>query len=336
MQKPLFKIRCSAIGKLMTGTVGLTDIQEKRMLELMDRREGYKREFNSKERLAIIEENKAIQKRNDDIDLAISQGEKLSRTEAKKGKLKKYKFQNNDLTENMLNELAELRYKAEFLELPQTAKSYIESWLKGILYDKRSTYSSIYTDKGNIMEDLSIEYMVKVHDLGFAKKNKVRKSNEWCEGECDVELLNEIRDMKNSFSEETFPLFQKEIDKDYWYQLLGYCWLWNKPKAMLVYTLMNCPEEVLFRMAKSAMYDLKNEGKLFDEVYEKLEKRYSFEHLPDHLRIKWWDVEYDKDVIEDIKFRVLLARDYVDELWQDVENQKQRLLEINSNVKVAD
>jgi len=91
-----FKIRCSAISKIMGGSIGLTEKQK----------EEYDK-FYAKDKLTDLQQEKFVK----------------------------------------------LHEKHTNPQLPQGAKTYVETWFKEQLYARRKTFSGKYTDKGLLTEN---------------------------------------------------------------------------------------------------------------------------------------------------------------------------------------
>ena len=191
------------------------------------------------------------------------------------------------------------RSKSE--KLSKTTQSYLQEWYKEQLYDRRKSFSSKYTDKGNDKEAEAIKY-AQLHipnDLFLpAEKNEQSFDNDFMTGTPDVIVGNEVWDIKCSWDCFTFPLFESQIpNKDYYYQLQGYMALLGLDKAKLVYVLMDMPEE---QIEREIMY---NGGKYEDFIYSDLD--------PD-LRLKVYEVERDELLIEAIENRVIECREYLE------------------------
>jgi hypothetical protein len=205
------------------------------------------------------------------------------------------------------------RSKSEILS--QTAKTYVEEQVLLAKYGIVKTFNSRYTDKGNLVEDESIKLASEVLELGFILKNDEHFSNDWVTGTPDVNTASLILDVKSSWDATTFPFFATEIPtKDYYYQLQGYLWLTNKTKALLVYCLVNTPLDMVQDEIRRAHWNanlLEESLDLIDEV----QKRHNFDHIPDNRRVKVFEVERDDEVIEQIKERVELCREYYETLY---------------------
>jgi hypothetical protein len=205
------------------------------------------------------------------------------------------------------------RSKSEILS--QTAKTYVEEQVLLAKYGIVKTFNSRYTDKGNLVEDESIKLASEVLELGFILKNDEHFSNDWVTGTPDVNTASLILDVKSSWDATTFPFFATEIPtKDYYYQLQGYMWLTGKQKSLLVYCLVNTPLDMVQDEIRRAHWNanlLEESLDLIDEV----QKRHNFDHIPDNRRVKVFEVERDDEVIEQIKERVELCREYYETLY---------------------
>ena len=205
------------------------------------------------------------------------------------------------------------RSKSEILS--QTAKTYVEEQVLLAKYGIVKTFNSRYTDKGNLVEDESIKLASEVLELGFILKNDEHFSNDWVTGTPDVNTASLILDVKSSWDATTFPFFATEIPtKDYYYQLQGYMWLTGKQKSLLVYCLVNTPIDMVQDEIRRAHWNanlLEESLDLIDEV----QKRHNFDHIPDNRRVKVFEVERDDEVIEQIKERVELCREYYETLY---------------------
>ena len=205
------------------------------------------------------------------------------------------------------------RTKGEFLS--QTAKTYIEEEVLRAKYGVIKPFYSRYTDKGNAVEGQAIEMAAEALELSFVYKNERRFENEFLTGTPDVNTDDILLDVKSSWDATTFPFFATEIPtKDYYYQLQGYLELTGKTKALLVYCLVNTPIEMVedeIRRAHWNAHLLEEDLDLRDEIL----KRHVFDHIPLGRRVKVFKVEKDEQVIEQIKERVELCREYFNTLY---------------------
>lgn len=224
--------------------------------------------------------------------------------------------------QNALDKVAKLQAQLPILEalpefeLSDTAKAYCEKWVKEQLYERKKTFTSKQTDKGNRVEDVGIAELVEFYEWPFmTEKNKGRVSDEYIMGECDILPNDElVADLKSSWDCFTFPLFDNSIpDKDYEWQIRGYMHLYARERGAVVYLLSDMPEDMIERELR---FKLK-EG-FTKEEFEKARAYYIYSHLPMNLRVKRFDFEHDPELIEKIKERVTYCRAYIESLLNDI------------------
>ena len=204
------------------------------------------------------------------------------------------------------------RTKGELLS--ETAKSYVQDLFKEKELGIAKEFWSRYTDKGLQMEDEAIQFAGQVLGWDFVVKNTERFNNDWITGEPDVITKDLLADIKCSWDGSTFPLFDTELkNKDYFYQLQGYMWLTGLDQAELVYCLMNTPHQIVEDEVRRAHW----KAGLIDEdldLREAVQSQHNFDHIPNNLRIKRFIIKKDEEVIERIKEKVELAREYYEQL----------------------
>lgn len=209
-----------------------------------------------------------------------------------------------------------LKLNSEKIHLSATCIAHVHSWIKSQpeFYGKSNNFRSKYTDKGNRCETDSIKLAADYYGWGKVEKNETRLSNDFLTGECDVLLPESVEDIKNSWSEKTFPLFATEIPIDgYGWQGQGYCELYERPKFGLVYTLMDAPEYMIMREAKARMYDLGLDD-LEAELYDEVELSMTYSQYPIELRIKRFALDRDKSCMDAVKYRVDEIRKLIEQL----------------------
>lgn len=215
----------------------------------------------------------------------------LAKTEELQAKEKRTKKQSEELSR-----LIEKRDAKP--ELPKGAKTYCEQWLKEQIYGRRYQFNAKYTEKGNIVEDDSIQFISSYFGVPMVKNEK-HFSDDEIEGTPDLlpepHMRDIVLDAKNSWDCFTFPLFFNGLpNKDYWWQMQGYMALTGRTKAKVVYTLMNTPESL---------------------VRDDMVEYYNYDNVDDKFKIKVFDVYRDEDAIQQIRERVRMCRQYIDELY---------------------
>ena len=171
--------------------------------------------------------------------------------------------------------------------LSKTTIAFLNDWMKEQIYGYRKNISTKQIEKGIEYEDAAIEAVIDWCDLPFVIKNEERFSDEFFTGEPDLLTEDTVIDIKNSWSWETFPLFENEIPTDgYEYQVQVYMHLTGKKKASVIYVLLTTPE-----------------------TYNSTEITY--DHVETKYRYKKFDFVYDTEIIEDLKQRVINCRTYI-------------------------
>lgn len=199
-------------------------------------------------------------------------------------------------------------------ELSETTKSYCKLWLKQVLYSRQKEITSKYTAKGNTVEDDSIQFIGKMLDLGIVFKNDEYFEDEYKHGTPDMLPLDHpdlIIDAKNSWGWDTFPLFEDRLpESDYYWQAMGYMDLTGRHKYKVVYCLSDTPEYLIEREARSYCY---NNGymDLEGDIYLRFEQQMTYSDIPDEMKIKSFDLEYNKDEILRIHDQVNKCRKYI-------------------------
>lgn len=289
MNLPKFKIRASAASEILAGCIGLTETQTARLNELQGRKEA-----------------------SDNGIKGIA-----------------------PLTFKMEVERNQLLFKQANPELPTGAKTYCEKWLKEKLYDRRKSFTNQYLDKGIQVEGDSIQFAADYYGWGLVVKNEEWFSDEHFEGTPDViaELENGmyVIDMKNVWDCFTMPLFEEEIPTaGYETQLQVYMHLVSEHygvefnDALLVYSLMDAPLNVMEKQMRSLSWEEGQQGFISDEIRQRVHTEMTYSNLPPELRLKSYAVKRDPAVIDELKSRVQLCREYISGLV----NKKVELLNV--------
>ena len=210
------------------------------------------------------------------------------------------------------------RSKGEVLS--QTTKSYIKELFLENKYGIRKEINSRYLDKGNMVENESIELTERVLDLDLIVKNESYFENDFICGTPDIIMGDIIIDVKSSWSAYTFPFFNdvKELpNKDYFYQLQGYMALTGATKGMVVYCLINTPEEIVLDEIRRTSWS-RHELDVTEETEAEVRQQHEFNHIPEANRVKAYYIERNDEVIQAIYDRVNECRTYYNELWERI------------------
>ena len=202
--------------------------------------------------------------------------------------------------------------------LSETAKTYVHDLVLEEKYGIKKEFSSRYTDKGNEVEEIGIALVNEVLNYKFIYKNYEFFENDWIKGTPDVNTDEVLLDVKCSWDATTFPFFDTEVpNKDYFYQLQGYMMLTGKQESILAYCLINTPALMVEDEIRRAhwKFNLIEEN---TELRKEVESKHVFDHIPEHKRVKYWFIRRDEAVIEKIKERVELCREYYNLLMKTI------------------
>ena len=202
--------------------------------------------------------------------------------------------------------------------LSETAKTYVHDLVLEEKYGIKKEFSSRYTDKGNEVEEAGIALVNEVLNYKFIYKNYEFFENDWVKGTPDVNTDEVLLDVKCSWDATTFPFFDTDApNKDYFYQLQGYMWLTGKQESILAYCLINTPFQMVEDEIRRAhwKFNLIEEN---TELRKEVESKHIFDHIPEHKRVKYWFIRRDEAVIEKIKERVELCREYYNLLMKTI------------------
>ena len=172
--------------------------------------------------------------------------------------------------------------------LSETTKTYVQEWAKEHIYGVKNEIKNKYIDKGLMLEDTAIDKAIEWLDLPFTMKNEKFFEDDFFTGTPDLIVNDVVYDVKCSWSCFSFPLFEKEIPtKDYLYQLQVYMYLTGCKKAVLTYVLLNTPEELTY------------------------EPQHNYDNVAKEYKIKTFEIDYNSEVIEELKNRIINVREYI-------------------------
>lgn len=258
-----------------------------------------------------------------------------------------------------------LARKNDKCKLTDSSKKYLEKLVYEALTKRSSRIKAKYLDKGIQREDKSITTYSNVLDT-LLLKNKERKTNAFFNGECD-NAQGIIRDIKTSWSYESFPLMDLSIkNKGYEWQLDCYMDLWNLKKSELVYVLVDTPTRLLNDEAKRLDWKhniLDAEGNVRDENGKQLLVELVCNHIftteglkqfcansstvniewfegvfveiPEEMRVKVFHHSYCEVRNKQLKQMVVLAREYMNKVLLSIPDNQKKLIELKTNKAVA-
>lgn len=218
------------------------------------------------------------------------------------------------LTEKQQEKIALLIYKKDNPELSEGCKTYLEMWLKEKVYNRQKEITSKHMEKGLVVEDNSLDFVAKQLGIALLIKNEKHYEDDFMTGTPDAVQKDFVIDVKNSWSPFTFPLFAADVPENaYYLQAQIYMHLTGKSKYKLIYTLMDTPEYLIEREAKSYSYN-NGYGDLTQEMLDDFIKKMTYKDIPDTLKYKPFTIERNDEVIKEIQERVLECRKYIENL----------------------
>ena len=134
------------------------------------------------------------------------------------------------------------RNKSE--SLSETAKSYIKQVAKENFYGYTSKIETKQMRKGTEYEMESIALVNSVWFGSNFVKNQLRETQGYLSGHPDIITDDSIIDIKTSWSLETFPALPEDADSYEW-QVRGYMHLFNKPRAFVIFCMIDTDDELL-------------------------------------------------------------------------------------------
>ena len=196
--------------------------------------------------------------------------------------------------------------------ISQTTKTYLKQLHKEVLFNRRKEITGKYLDKGIQVEEQSITLYSDVTNKLFIK-NKERFNNKFLTGEPDNKE-GKIRDIKSSWSFDTFPLYEDKIpNKDYYWQLMGYMALTGIHEAELVYCLVDTPLVLIEDEKRRVSWKL-GMLELPEDLELEIESNMMYNDIPKSLRVKVFEVAYKQEEADKLYERIELCRKYLNNL----------------------
>jgi hypothetical protein len=142
--------------------------------------------------------------------------------------------------------LDKLIHKRDVLELSTGAKTFLRKLYREVKFKRRAELKNKYVSKGNANENEAIDTLSFLTG-DYYENNTDRVNNKFCTGECDI-LPDETgagRDIKNSWSLDTFPWHDTPLDSVYEWQNHTYMDLYKAKSWITVYVLTNLNDEMI-------------------------------------------------------------------------------------------
>jgi len=191
--------------------------------------------------------------------------------------------------------MTEPKSKTEVLSVG--AKTYLKEIAREIAYGFRGDLDNKYLRKGIQCENDSIVLLNQVYFKSY-KKHVGRVETDLLSGECDILASSYVRDVKTSWSLETFPaLIEDAENKLYEWQGRAYMHLYDRPEFRLDFCMVTTPEEM-------RKYESPN-------VHE-------VDHIPPELRVTTVIYMRDMELEEKMLEKCRAAQIYIEEVKQRI------------------
>jgi len=199
--------------------------------------------------------------------------------------------------------------------LSETCKGeLLKIWIAA-KYNRRKPIENKYIEKGNMVEEDSITLYSRVQKK-FFKKNIETFENDFIIGTPDI-ITESVKDIKSCWDIFTFySNIIKPLNKDYIWQVNGYCDLVGLKSGAIVYTLINTPELILEQEKSRLRYKMGLIDPEANGVYvmaaEEIDHNGVFDDIPDESR--WMEFEAPKKDMKEVYDRVPVWRKFLNEL----------------------
>jgi hypothetical protein len=225
-------------------------------------------------------------------------------------------------------------------ELSETAKAELVKIYNQEKYGRRTEIITRYMDKGIQAEQDSIDLLSR-NDERIYIKNVYTIENEFIKGTPDV-ISSDMHDhmvaatspefvidIKTSWNLDSFQANEhKKVDKDYYWQIMGYMALTGAIRGEICYCLVNTPASILngelYRL-QSRMDVATNENPDFKIAAAELEFNHIFDDIPEDERIIRIPVDYNEEEIQKVYAKVEKCRLWLMEFDQKKINRKKPL-----------
>lgn len=322
-KKPTFLIRASAIADIKGGTIGLTSAQQSLLSDYELREHATHKPLTDAQRSSLAN---LLEEKKTKGDLA--PGKQKSLDDYLSRKDAKY----SPLTDNQREVLAELRKERDNPQPTEGMITYCLKWIKQYKWKRYKEIKSKYIRKGNATEQLGFNLMVRVLKLGMVRSQTERFINHYSNGICDLHLphLDLIIDNKSSWDWETFPFGMKTLPKKdarYEDQIQGYMEGYDCENGAIVYTLIDCPIDILGKEIQWELDPNKKQEIALNLVYTREywdvvkttffpdADEIEFVEIPEHERVVRFDFKRDRAHAAEVERRVKMCQEFINDFF---------------------
>lgn len=219
-----------------------------------------------------------------------SQESRIAKIEKKKAKIKEL----------------ELLSDEDFI--PDTCKMYLSKFYGYLKYKKWTAPTGelpAYIEKGNLVEQKSIELLGRLDSKPYEKNNQLF-SNVFLSGIPDIIHDDYLIDVKSSFDTSTFfKNLYCGLSDAYWWQMQGYFYLTGIQNGEVSFCLTSTPQAVLDKIITG----LSARGTKYPE--DEIRANFNYDDIPEADRRIKFIVERDDKAISKIPARVHSCRKFL-------------------------
>lgn len=207
--------------------------------------------------------------------------------------------------------------------LSETCKNHLTDVFVSTKYNRQTDVTNKYIQKGLMVEEDSITLYSRLNKAMY-RKNELMLSNEFIKGTPDlylgssVNVATTIIDIKSSWDLFTFyRVYNKEINKMYYWQMQGYMALTGATTAHLAYCLVDTPDVLINDEKRKLLWQMgvaSEDNKDFIEACNELDKLRKYEDIPLDERLIQFTINRNDDDINKIYERVKDCRVFLNNL----------------------
>lgn len=221
--------------------------------------------------------------------------------------------------------------------------TFVKQLHRELKWGRKRQIKSKYVEKGILQEEDAITLLSRMKGI-VLKKNEERISNSFITGIPDLYLGESIRkakegyDTKCSWSVETFPYPDEELDPEYEFQNHGYMALTNAEKWTTSFCLVNAPAHQVMgeKFSVQRRYNFSELDTTFIEMCKEIEKNMIFDidqfmrdnpHFDLHNDSWSYDIPKEERVLE---FTVTRDENVIDKIYERVKLFRSEMVRINN------
>ena len=195
--------------------------------------------------------------------------------------------------------------------LSQSCRNHLADVYTSNVFGYNQDIQNKYVEKGLLLEEDAItQYSLLTGKM--YRKNKIRRKNEFIEGELDFEDDEYVFDTKVNWDAQTFNrTAANPIKPLYSWQGKGYMWLFGKKKFKLVYCLLNTPEHLVNQEIKKFQYSFYGSASDLELAIQEIKDNHNYDHIPLVNKVRVYEEYQEFDDIDRISSRVIQCREYL-------------------------